>query len=462
MATSLTNMQARQKILDKYKTFDQFYASNEFKNLTPENQSKVTQYFWPLDAAKTQTQSQVFGNTEEKKFYETPWNEKKNYYDPSQAWSYYEKQWMDTSKMQEAAKTTASWIWGLSTEVKVPKAPEWASDDYYAGRSAWLAEWLSWIKTTLSDFQKSLSNVGSTVSDLTKWLWDLQSTTKRNMDFVNQKVDTKQKIMQDSINAQTDLFSRLESDTANRYKDAMDNIRKQAELIDSKYWDMRNNLSTIENNYKDIQEFNKAATSWALETTLRWKGWKSVAAKIANSIWQMNMQIDKNYKDLEIQTLDARNKLEQNYLALKDAVNKDQYSTAWDKLKMNEYITQQLQGISKDVEWKSTNLVDEAAAPMTQVMNAAQSLALTNALDKASIEWSMNPVKKDQIIMSIIQKWFWDVNMPKEAIEKAKNEQDMFKALLELSAEIKAANPTNTVAGTKATQLQTILSQLQK
>lgn len=387
-------------------------------------------------------------------------------------WGYWEKMY---NTRDDAIKAINSWnpIWS-TFDYWSSTAWQWAiqnQQNIYTGNLdyswiKWLddktAEWIiDAVQASLSQVQAGLWNVNSSLWDLWKWLWTTTDVMNKKFELQSKKTDELASIRQKNFLDQKTLIEEVKKQWGDAYAEILENIQKQSEQIESSFGEMRNNLTTIEENYNKMAEFQKSAAWAAMEKKLMAQWWKSAVGRMANALGELNMQSDKNQADLQVKLAEQRNALESQYLSLKNTIMSDTNLTKQNKLNFSTQINSMLSNLTTSAATKSDELLNQKYAPVEEQVNAMSSLAIQESLQKLQNAWSNAPTKRDAIVQTLIQNSFWQINFSPDIINKFKSAPTLTEGLRLLSNYVKSMTPTaaSSSASNQLNQIMSLISQ---
>lgn len=321
----------------------------------------------------------------------------------------------------------------------------------------WAKSILDAVQSSLRNVQAWLGNVNSSLWDLWKWLWTTTDIMNKKFELQSKKTDELAWVWQKNFLDQKTLIEEVKKQWWDAYTEILENIQKQSEQIESSFGEMRGNLTKIEENYNKMAEFQKSATWAAMEKKLMAQWWKSAVWRMANALWELNMQSDKNLADLQVKLAEQRNNLESQYLSLKNAIMTDTNLTKQNKLSFSTQINSMLSNLTTSATAKTDELINQQYAPVEEQVNAMSSLAMQESLQKLQNAWSNDPTKRDAIVQTLIQNSFWQINFSPDIINKFKSAPTLTEGLRQLSNYVKSMTPTAT-SSSASNQLDQILA----
>lgn len=218
-----------------------------------------------------------------------------------------------------------------------------------------------------------------------------------------------------------DSFGLLESWLWEKYQDIMDRISKQESLVDSKFWEMKTNLETIKTGFQADQEAGDQAASIAASRQMRWIGWAS-GQIIGSGLWQSRARTSMlNMAKLDTQLAGEANKLNQNYLELKNQIMSDANLSDGNRMEILNKLNDKFGAVAELQAGTEKQFINEINTPITQTQDAMLNAKIGQWVNDANNKWmntspDMRQSQVQQILWTALSSW---VNLPSSVVANA-------------------------------------------
>lgn len=311
-------------------------------------------------------------------------------------------------------KTNAKWETVLDKEDKITTPTmEWVDMSALDN-----VEWGGAVKNILNKYFWSQAGV---IKDLATQMWDKNWLLEQRVMSWLAKAEQTRAI--DTLNnkSKEDSFGLLESWLWEKYQDIMDRISKQENLVDSKFSEMKTNLETIKTGYQADQEAGDQAASIAASRQMRWIGWTS-GQIIGSGLWQSRARTSMlNMAKLDTQLAGEANKLNQNYLELKNQIMSDANLSDGNRMEILNKLNDKFGAVTELQAGTEKQFVNEINAPITQTQDAMLNAKIGQWVNDANNKWmntspDMRQSQVQQILWTALSSW---VKLPSSVVANA-------------------------------------------